>query len=250
MTKQDAVPFPKIAICLSGQMRKLKRTDMVNLAEFLNADVYIHTWDDQHNPNLSLVSTYFPGATVDVEKYSDTFDDLPFHLDESLVCNRYYYAQFYSTLKSFHLAGNSNIDYDLIYRARTDIKIDVNSYNFKERWNDLGESIKRIRPRRKDRPIVYTNLQYANSHYVDFEDSFWSMNKQALDTLCEQSPKEFTIQASTYKLKDSTIQSPSIWGSMLIEKGITLLTTGIGFGGPIKKNPDLRVEPGHGEIDD
>lgn len=236
----------KVAVCISGQLRKLHRTDINGLADHIGADVFIHTWEDETNPNLAKVREHFPNACLETEKYSDVFDHLPFILDEGIVTNRYYFAQFYTVMKSFHLCKDQG--YDLIYKARTDVKMDPSTYNFEDKLADLENSIKRIPGTNGESPCAFAILQYANLQYVDFQDSFWSMNSAALDRLTQCSPSEIAVLASRYKFENQLVQGPSIWGRILVDLGINIITTSIGSGGPIKKNPELPVVPGHGEI--
>ena len=54
----------KIAICISGQLRKLEENLIATAFKDYEVDYYIHTWDHEFNPNLKLVKEYFPPALL------------------------------------------------------------------------------------------------------------------------------------------------------------------------------------------
>ena len=123
----------KLAVCYSGQLRKLAKTYKENQTPGENCDIYIHTWDNIHNPNLSKVTDYFPDCFLEVEDYSE-FDSIvrgfynPQRSEKSnnkrtkeREHNRYSYAQYYTIYKSLKAAVVSTINYDYYHRTRTDI---------------------------------------------------------------------------------------------------------------------------------
>lgn len=131
----------KIAICLSGQLRKLQNVDRfssnyeiwdISLKQAFkghDVDYYIHTWDHEYNINLPHLEKYFPDATVEVETY-EKFDQV---IDDIFRAQnfprlgtdqrRYWFVQYYTILKSLQLAKKSNIEYDFIVRIRSDIRL-------------------------------------------------------------------------------------------------------------------------------
>lgn len=132
----------KLAVCYSGQLRKLTKRYSKKSQPGENCDIYIHTWDDIHNPNLSKVTEYFPDCYLEVEDYSE-FDTLvkDFYNPQrsAKVDNirteqkehfRYSYAQYYTIYKSLKSAVESTTNYDYYHRTRTDIK-NVTSILFK-----------------------------------------------------------------------------------------------------------------------
>lgn len=223
----------KIALCISGQLRKLPRTKLGRIANALNADVYIHTWDHDQNPHLKDVDKYFPNAKVEVEKYEDVFDNILHdktflsrkHRGKDIGSNRYDYAQMYTVAKSLHLCKTADKDYDLVLRCRTDADLPMGVYTDDKNFNLLIEKINSIlinhnvhsyhyRDRKiqaekfylessykeMSSPFVATMMNSQTSKLTNCQDWFFILNKAGLERMCLLTPEEYVMASHTHKL--------------------------------------------------
>lgn len=119
-----------VAVCISGQLRKLNQTQVPKTFRDLSPDYYIHTWDNEYNPHLAKASLYFPDAVIEAESYEAVFDKIleTDGFERTISSNRYDYAQFYTITKSFNMCLASDKQYDLVIRCRTDNDLSVKQY--------------------------------------------------------------------------------------------------------------------------
>ena len=232
----------KIAICISGQLRKLPMTKLHRIASALGADVYIHTWDNEHNPHLSSLHQYFPDAKIAVEKYETEFDNIlklentfpvtPNEPDNTMSFKehstttlRYHYAQSYTVIKSLQMCLGSGKKYDYIFRCRTDIDLLFGQFTQEEEFAKVDEKIRETLyfhnkhefheqiPPLKDpnskyntRPFIASTMISYYKRAVHIQDWFWIMNQTALEKLCTMTPSE-AVMRSQLITKDYQIES-------------------------------------------
>lgn len=231
----------KIAICISGQLRKLEENLIATAFKDYDVDYYIHTWDHELNPNLKQLHAYFPNAVIEVERYEDIFDN---YFDNGDVDkNRYQFAQFYTILKSLQLCFNSGKEYDYYIRSRTDViwpthlwpnrivkqlnldtaAVLINSRNVKNRAN--------IEFATCEIPIIATGIAGIENNIYLLREFAWGMNSTAFNTIVNYNSEEFVNMAK--KIRDdflpnsvhSTLQSPAIWGKIFEKCGMIIQNT-------------------------
>jgi hypothetical protein len=254
----------RVAVCISGQLRKLQKTVVPKVFSTIVPDYYIHTWDNEHNPNLPDVHKYYPDAQVETEKYEDVFDNiLPIDERDGVIPNRYSYAQFYSVAKSFQMCANSKKQYDLIFRVRTDLDIPVLQFkdhdNFAQEiekltsalWNHyvhmyhlpaahLPPNVTFLPEDRHHHnfmkaPFVSVNIKSASIDNIVIDDWFWAMNNSALAKLTETSPIDLVKTAYTIKAEHrknipleyaeyEALKSPCAWSKIFHNNHIMMLS--------------------------
>ena len=250
----------KIAICISGQLRKLPMTKLHRIASALNADVYIHTWENEFNIHLDKLNQFFPDAKVATETYENNFDKIlklknQFPLineKDSVPTLRYHYAQSYTVIKSFQLCLGSGKEYDLIFRARTDLDLPFGAYTKEENFDEL---IKRLQEtlylhnkhewwyqdidtysESSTRPWLATTILSYNKYMSTIQDWFWIMNHNALKQLCKYTPeeavmkshlitKEYQISRGRPLSEAPSLKTPSIWFKIFEELEIAVIST-------------------------
>lgn len=231
----------KIAVCISGQLRKLEENLISTAFKDYDVDYYIHTWDHDLNPNLKLVNNYFPNCLIDVEKYEDKFDNL---FTQGIANeNRYNYAQFYTILKSLHLCKNNGKKYDYYIRTRTDVDWPMHLWPDRvDKQLDLdttavisntriSKHIPNLTFTSCDIPIVATGIAGVEFNTYLLRDWAWCMNQTAFNRITKYTPESLVNQA--IKIKESylknqihnTIQSPGIWGNLFESMGVIILNT-------------------------
>jgi len=201
----------KIAVCISGQLRKLKMNKIQKTFENFDVSYFIHTWEHQYNPNLPILENYFngPRAFIETEKYEDVFDTLNYP-NCSIDVFRYRYAQFYTIMRSFQMLAAENSDrYDFIIRTRTDCDLIYNHFNnhFESMYKDLMHKIEWYH---KHGTTIQDDFLVKNSpwltceigavgNYTLINDWFWIMNTPALHTLTKYSPGDIVNMAKEIK---------------------------------------------------
>lgn len=274
----------KIAVCLSGQLRKLPRTKLPKLFSNLAPDYYIHTWNDEHNPHLPRVLNFFPDATVETETYAEKFDTLLLRPDETFIgSNRYEFAQFYSVMRSLEMVKSSGKHYDLIIRARTDTTVPYQVFTdpdlFKGGIHDLAADVRRYYIHTDDlnkisdpdqcpflddlqncMPFVCTEIHSVNKDVVDIADWFWLMNTPALNNLLNfGDPEEITRIAYNIKAQYNSqlhyhgtgnyhLKSPIVWGKVFMLAHLTILQSTLGTASGIQRSEHPTIIPCHGDI--
>lgn len=245
----------RIAVMGSGQTRKLLRTQLNKTFGEANPDFYFHTWDHEHNPNWKRLQSFFPNATIQVERYEDRFDSYSQIRNLTNIDQlRYHFAQFYTVLKSFKLV---NKEYDFYFRTRTDIGYSSDVLTFFDKSNRNWEFFKRLtwhslkqttdqatwRELVSDdenllvnddtienkavniKPIIWSGLRMHDPvHGVSFDDFSWTMNHKAFKLMQELDIDEIMRKAINLK-KDNElrVQSPLIWSAIIKELGIYLI---------------------------
>lgn len=232
----------KIAICISGQLRKLEENLIETAFKDYEVDYYIHTWDHPFNPNLNNIHKHFPNAVIETEKY-DKFDSLFVDSQFDTDVNRYRYAQFYTISKSFNLCKNSNKQYDCYIRTRTDVVWPMNLWkNTESQLNlDLYSVLINSRnvPSKEDiifatseLPVIATAMTGINNGLLSLREWSWGMNKSAFDVLSTIPTDSLVKLAENIKdvnsttLVDNRIQSPGIWGEIFKRNGICIQDSG------------------------
>lgn len=271
-----------VAVCISGQLRKLSKTKLPKAFSSIVPDYYIHTWDNEHNPHLKDVEKYFPDATIDIEPYEEVFDTiLPVSQQYPISANRYNYAQFYSIQKSFNMCSSSNKHYDIIVRARTDIDLPIEAFRD---LNEFSGELEKIDKTLKDfynqiyyienfynlppfyvdgthpvlkKPFVSCKISSMLGSQINIGDFFWIMNSSALSKLAPNNPiasveraynikQEYQSTLNEYN-SDVALKSPCVWASTFND--ITVIDNStLGAQGKIMRSPDTIMVPGHGDI--
>jgi hypothetical protein len=214
----------KIAICISGQLRKLEENLIATAFKDYDVDYYIHTWDHELNPNLKHIHTYFPNAIIEVERYEDVFDN---YFDNSDVDkNRYQFAQFYTILKSLQLCATSGKTYDYYLRSRTDViwpthlwpnrvvnqlNLDTIAVITNSRILKNIDSVEFT----TYNPVIATGIAGIENNMYLLREWAWCMNKSAFDIIVNNKPDEFVnIAKNIFNSSECTLQSPAIWGKI------------------------------------
>jgi hypothetical protein len=245
----------KFAVIGSGQTRKLLRTQLNKTFDSVNKDFYFHTWDHAHNPNWKKLQSFFPDATIQVERYEDKFDNYSQIRNIGNVDQlRYHFAQFYTVLKSFKLV---NKEYDFYFRTRTDIGYSNDALEFfdpshrnweffkrmtwhalknttsQETWRELVSDNENLLVNNEDienkainiKPIIWAGLRMHDPiHGVLFDDFSWTMNHKAFKLMQELDIDEIMKKAINLKKdKEMRVQSPLIWSAIIKELGIYLI---------------------------
>jgi hypothetical protein len=231
----------KIAICISGQLRKLEENLIATAFKDYEVDYYIHTWDHAFNPNLKLVKEYFPNAVIEVEKYEDVFDKC---FDNGKTDeNRYLFAQFYTILKSLELCANSGKKYDYYIRSRTDVIWPMHLWPDRV-VNQLNSDTKAVITNSRivkdcdniefkscEIPIVVTGIAGVENNIYTLREWSWCMNQVAFDIMIKHNPIEIVNMAkqireeSLTKPIHCTLQSPAIWGKIFDKYGMIIQNT-------------------------
>lgn len=281
-----AVTDLKIAICISGQLRKLPMTKLHRIASALNADVYIHTWENEYNIHLDKLHQFFPDAKVAIETYENNFDKIlklknQFPLvneNDTVPTLRYHYAQSYTVIKSFQLCLGSGKEYDLIFRARTDLDLPFGAYTKEE---DFDQLIKKLQDtlylhnkhewwysgnelfldptsELNTQPWLATSILSYNKYMSTIQDWFWIMNYGALKKLCSMSPEEAVMKShlisKEYQMtrgkplsEPPSLKTPSIWFKIFEMLGIVVISPpDIRVGIYRSENPNM--VHGHGDV--
>lgn len=227
----------KLALCISGLLRKIDYTTLNETFAHLNPDIYLHTWDSEYNTHLNKVKEIFPTATIKIEKYNDVFDNIRSNTDVDVF--RYRFAQFYTVQQSFLMCAESNKQYDLIVRARTDLDIYQKQWElfdfqtFKKFTNTKLDTIRTHKfnpdnfPSKEDYeydtiPWIMTKSTGSFNYYNHIYDFFWLMNSLTLTKLLEYTPSQlvqkavkiFDYYSSSTKLNPV---SPLIWEEIFKE---------------------------------
>ena len=231
----------KIAVCISGQLRKLKENLIATTFKDYDVDYYIHTWEHELNPNLHLIKDYFPNAVVEVEKYEEVFDTCfdNGNTDE----NRYTFAQFYTILKSLRLCANSGKKYDFYIRSRTDViwpmhlwpdRV-VNQLNLDTRAiitnSRMIKNIDSIEFTTCEIPVVALGIAGLENNMYALREWSWCMNQTALDTIVKYDPVDMVHVAKNIRKEAQTntvhctLQSPSIWGKIFENTNMIIQNT-------------------------
>jgi hypothetical protein len=225
----------KIAVCISGQLRKLEENLIATAFKDYDVDYYIHTWEHELNPNLHLIKDYFPNAVVEVEKYEEVFDTCfdNGNTDE----NRYTFAQFYTILKSLRLCANSGKKYDFYIRSRTDViwpmhlwpdRV-VNQLNLDTRAiitnSRMIKNIDSIEFTTCEIPVVALGIAGLENNMYALREWSWCMNQTALDPVdMVHVAKNIRKEAQTNTVH-CTLQSPSIWGKIFENTNMIIQNT-------------------------
>lgn len=231
----------KIAICISGQLRKLEENLIATAFKDYEVDYYIHTWEHELNPNLVLVKNYFPDAIIEIEKYEDVFDKC-FNNGKTDE-NRYLFAQFYTIVKSLQLCASSGKKYDYYIRSRTDVNWPMHLWPDRV-VNQLNlDTIAIITNSRivKDRdsiefksceiPIVVTGIAGVENNIHTLREWSWCMNQVAFDIMIKHDATEIVQMAkqireeSLTKPVHCTLQSPALWGKIFDKYGMIIQNT-------------------------
>jgi len=256
----------KIAIALSGQLRQLGQMKLPKVFARFNPTYFIHTWEHETNPNLRMVDKgYFPSESTEikVEKYEDHFDHLKYS-DVDVHIHRYRFAQFFTVMKSLQMVKDSNQEFDIIIRARTDMDLPMGQWNnveeFQPMWNDLLMSIKNHHAHGCydfdtvegadwfRYPWIASSVTSIDHNYTVFADWFWIMNTSALNSLCSLTPEEAVNKAKQVKEKHTPIfksefdnsvnsdvlKSPTVWAKIFSDNKIPLINHHIGMAGIIR----------------
>jgi hypothetical protein len=231
----------KIAVCISGQLRKLEENLIATAFKDYDVDYYVHTWDHTFNPNLKIVKDYFPNAVIEIEKYEDTFDK--FFDDDDVDKNRYQFAQFYTILKSLQLCATSGKKYDYYIRSRSDVMWPTHLWPDKV-VNQLNlDAMAIITNSRtvKNRdsiefatceiPIVAVGIAGLENNMYALREWSWCMNQVAFDITIKNSPEQMVYIAKEIRdsfLQHSThnsLQSPGIWGKFFEKSNMIIQNT-------------------------
>jgi hypothetical protein len=234
----------KIAVCVSGQLRKLDKNLISDAFKDHDVDYYVHTWEHDLNPNYNKIRKYFTNVTYSVEKYGneDTFDNI---VNDQLDNNRYLYAQFYTVYKSIRMALASKKKYDLFVRTRADVIWPV-EYWTNEEFDKLNDEIKNtmanaIKEPQDDfdfknsaLPIVITSINGIYNNKLVLRDWAWGMNGAAATLLAtENSVEEFMLNVKNTRKMLSRhadyprAHSPVVWGDIFTQMGILIQTSNI-----------------------
>jgi hypothetical protein len=228
----------KIAICISGQLRKLEESLITTAFKDYDVDYYIHTWAHHLNPNLKNVYKHFPNAKIEIETY-DKFDSLFVDSEFDTDVNRYRYAQFYTISKSFNLCKNSNKQYNCYIRTRTDVVWPMHLWKKTEEQLSLDLYSVLINSRHipnkadivfttSEIPTIATAITGINNELLSLREWSWGMNKSAFDVLSNIPTDSLVKLAENIKdinsttLVDNRIQSPGIWGEIFKRNGICI----------------------------
>lgn len=230
----------KLAVCISGLLRKIDRTTIYDAFKHLNPDIYIHTWDSEYNIHLGKIQEVFPSAKTHIERYDDVFDLSKEKADVDVF--RYQFAQFYTVQQSLLMCANSGKDYDLIIRARTDLDIYYKHWEkfdfqtFKDFTNTKLNTIRTHKfnpafvPSQKDYeyntvPWIMTKSTGAFNYYNHIYDFFWLMNTKSLYKLLQYTPTQLVQKAKKihdYYSSSTKLNpvSPLIWEEIFKELDI------------------------------
>jgi len=273
---------PKIAVCLSGQLRKLGQPDHKNIFRNADVDYFIHTWDHKYNPNLNEIDilTHYPNATIQVEKYETDFDNIIEELEKYKNRNwtndeiregsfRYHFAQYYTIIKSLNMCYNHYKDYDFIIRLRTDIDI-FNSeaitdntsndhlvelfykcyqhYSVNSKGNDIDHFENNIKP------SVASYIQYIQNDIVSIRDWIWTANTDAFRILGQLSAKDTVKLAYDIMIENNFNWSvaPVVWPHIFFKYGICLAGNYNGRmpDGRCIRDPNIEKTHHYGEVDE
>ena len=257
-----------IAICLSGQLRKLSECDFPKIFCEQNTKYYIHTWEHEANPNLQYLEEFLgdESIVVETEKYEDVFDTLKYP-QSNVSVHRYRFAQFYSIMKSFQMAQADTFRKDLVLRCRTDVALQPYTWkesNFQEHWDNFKKIVKDHHAHGNfdythidtvdcfTYPWIASKVLSIDYNYASFQDWFWVMNSSALNTLTRMSPEAAVKKAMEIKEKhdprfgnyedrqveSDTLKSPGAWANIFQENRIPLINHEIG-------DSTLRRTPGY-----
>ena len=229
----------KIAVCISGQLRKLEENLIATAFKDYDVDYYIHTWEHELNPNLHLIKDYFPNAVVEVEKYEEVFDKCFDNGDTDK--NRYLFAQFYTIVKSLRLCANSGKKYDYYIRTRTDViwpthlwlnnvanQLNLDAMAIIANSRAVKDSIEfttcEIR-------IVAVGIAGLENNMYTLREWSWCMNQVAFDITIKNNPEQMVHIAK--EIRDSflqhpthnTLQSPGIWGKFFEKSNMIIQNT-------------------------
>lgn len=269
----------KIAVCVSGQLRGLHKTVIVDAFNNQNehVDFYIHTWDHELNPNLEHVWNYFPikQTRLVVDTYDEfdevckDFDNLDYPPENFKDAQRYLFVQYYTISKSLHMCLQSGIEYDAIWRIRTDIELFPSNskpwdggmeYDISAGESHMRHSKKHFGPA-KDNGHVTLHHQYTSpTGDVCIRDYVWMGNHTAIKTLCTKTPSEMVQLAHsiihdwaekhghTYKESAGWLTGPAMWPKIFQHFGI-LMNQGVSSGnGRIVRNPEVDKTKFYGAV--
>jgi hypothetical protein len=229
----------KIAVCVSGQLRKLDKNLISTAFDGHDVDYYVHTWEHDMNPNYDKVKNYFNNVICTVEKYGndDSFDNI---VNDQLDNNRYLYAQFYTVLKSIRMALASKKKYDLYVRTRTDVIWPMDNWTT-DGFDKLNLEIKdtianAINEPREDfdfrnstLPVVAIGISGIYHNKLVLRDWSWGMNTAAATLLAtDTSVREFMVNAKDTRKMLSRhadyprAHSPVVWGDIFTQKKILI----------------------------
>lgn len=231
----------KIAVCISGQLRKLEENLIATAFKDYDVDYYIHTWEHELNPNLHLIRDYFPNAIVEVEKYEEVFDKCFDNGDTDK--NRYLFAQFYTIVKSLRLCANSGKKYDYYIRSRTDViwpmdlwpnrvvnqlNLDTSAIITNSRIVKNTDSVEFTKC---EIPVVAVGIAGLENNMYTLREWSWCMNQVAFDITIKNSPEQMVHIAK--EIRDSflqhpthnTLQSPGIWGKFFEKSNMIIQNT-------------------------
>ena len=263
----------KIAVCISGQLRKLEMNKIQKTFESFDTTYFIHTWENQYNPNLHKLKNYFhgPRTFVETERYEDVFDTLNYP-NCGIDVFRYRYAQFYTIMKSFQMLASENSDrYDLIVRTRTDCDLVYNHFNdeFERMYKNLMHQIEWYHIHGtmtkddflvKNSPWLTTDIG-AVGDYTVINDWFWIMNMPALYTLTKFSAvdivnmakeikdnhKPLTVTEGTdFSSRTDLLKSPGVWSHIFKKLNIPIIHSPLGSTNVFEAKG--RIVPGYGDI--
>jgi hypothetical protein len=256
----------KIAVCISGQLRKLNKNLIADAFKDHDVDFYIHTWQHDLNPYYNEIQKYFTEPIYTIESYgdADSFDSI---VNDQIDNNRYLYAQFYTVQKSIRLALASKKKYDLYVRTRTDVLWPMQHWT-EENFNQLNLNIKNTianainEPHedfdfRNDKlPIVAIGINGIYNNKIVLQDWAWGMNEAAATLIgTDTSVREFVLNVKATRKMLSRhadyprAHSPVVWGDIFIQKGILIQESNI-FNGSLLRYPEDEQNfiDGYGDI--
>lgn len=256
----------KIAVCVSGQLRKLDRNLISEAFKDHDVDYYIHTWQHEFNPNYNEIQKYFTNPVYSIESYGDedTFDNI---VNDQIDNNRYLYAQFYTVYKSIRMALASKKKYDLFIRTRTDVLWPM-EYWTNEEFDKLNEEIKNtisnaIKEPQEDfdfknstLPVVITGINGIYNNKLVLRDWAWGMNEAAASLIgTDTSIREFMLNVKDTRKMLSRhadyprAHSPVVWGDIFSQKQILIQISNIFDCRLLRYEPDeQKFITGYGDI--
>lgn len=239
----------KLAVCISGLLRKIDQTTILDAFKHLNPDIYIHTWDSDYNTHLGKIDKIFPSANIHIERYDEMFDLSTENTDTDVF--RYQFAQFYTVQQSFLMCANSGKEYDLIVRARTDLDIyhkEWHHFDFKNFQNFTNTKLDTIRTHKFNRviapaqedytyntvPWIMTKFSGAFNYYNHIYDFFWLMNTKSLNRLTQYTPTQLVQKAKKiydYYSRSTKLNpvSPLIWEEIFKELDIDRICDSLNY---------------------